>query len=122
MGVGGKTTAGYGYFTVQKTKLEPASTATRIPIANQSPLPASTTSHTISRPPEGLIWEKGKISKDGQKVASLKNPDQALRFQKEQTIPKGWTPARKEIVDYAREELPDGTKRVWVKKQYYSVT
>ncbi len=70
-------------------------------------------------PPIGLNWQAGKTDKSGRNVAPPNAPEQAEAFKQDHVLPKSYTPGGRAVVDFAIETLPDGSKRVWVKKKYH---
>jgi len=124
MGAGGKTTAGYGYFSKSKPQIQPAASPTG-PVATQTVTSVSPSQPPVSSgPPKGLTWKKGRISKDRKRVLpeGVTDPTQSHTFRQEHVLgPKGWTYGAKDTVEFALERMPEGKSRVWVKKLYYPV-
>lgn len=126
MGAGGKTTAGYGYFSTSTPTPVPAqsigSTAGAArPGGAATPMPAAS---SPAGPPKDLKWQKGRIGKDRRSLMpdGAADPAQALKFYPDRVLgPRGWTYGAKEAVEFAVETLPDGKQRVWVKKPYFVV-
>lgn len=108
-GIGAKTNSGYGRMEFDEPKFKTA-------------LPGKTMgADTPATPPKGAAWKKAKVGSDGKSLHPEDAPDQKLSFRREHVLPKDFTPAKKAEVEYLEETLPDGSRRVWVKKLYHPV-
>lgn len=108
-GIGAKTSSGYGRMSFDLTTSSKGMTTSTV----AAPTPAV--------PPKGAAWKTGKVGNDGKSIQPAAAPEQKLSFQHEHVLPKDYTPAKKADVQYTEETLPNGDKRVWVKKLYYPV-
>lgn len=126
LGAGGKTGAGYGYFlpsaddapaamagaaaTASSAVPSPAMATATPPVAAQPSVPARPS------PDADLEWRTGIVrefeSKRRPMQIVLHGPDGSLRFTQNDVLDAGWTPSKKEQVEYA---LKRGGG-VWVRK------
>lgn len=104
LGVGAKTSAGYGYFVVEEVSTLPSAA---IPGKAGAPQPIPEAARS------SLSWRRGVVReyRSDKGVGRLANGEtgRELRFTKEAIEEKGWTPGRRAAVEYATDE---GGRRV----------